>query len=96
VEVEVRFQPSGKVVRVPYGTTLLEAAEQAGLPVASACGSDGICGRCGMTILVGAASLSPETENETHVKRLNRIDASQRLSCNAEVSGDVEVTATYW
>jgi len=96
VDAEVRFHPSGKVVRVTYRTTLLEAAQQAGLPVASACGSDGVCGRCGMAIIAGAISLSVETENETHVKRLNRIDATQRLSCSTQVLGDVEVTAYYW
>ena len=96
MEVEVRFQPSGRCVRVPSETTLLEAALQAGVPMASACGADGICGRCGVTVLVGADTLSAETGNEAEVKRRNRIDPSQRLACRAEVSAAVEITASYW
>lgn len=96
MEAEVRFQPSGRSVRVPAGTTLLDAAQQAGLPMASACGADGICGRCGVTLLSGGESVSPETDNEAEVKRRNRIESSQRLACRAAVAGAVEITASYW
>ena len=96
MEAEVRFQPSGRSVRVPTGTTLLAAAREAGLPMASACGADGICGRCGVSVLAGAENVSPETGNETEVKRRNRIESSQRLACRAAVGGPVEISATYW
>jgi 2Fe-2S ferredoxin len=96
MQVEVRFSPSGRALRVGAGTTLLEAARRAGLPVASACGAEGICGRCGVRVLLGAEGLSPETEREAHVKRLNRVEAGLRLACRARVSGPVEVTAGYW
>lgn len=96
VEVEVRFSPSGKHIRVDAGTTLLEAARRAGLPVASACGSDGICGRCGMRVLAGAGTLPDESESEALVKRRNRVDPEERLACRVALSGDVEVSASYW
>ena len=51
MECCVRFLPSEREIRVPAGTSLLEAARRAGLPVASACGADGICARCGLDIL---------------------------------------------
>jgi len=92
----VRFQPSGKELRVERGTTILEAARRAGLPMASACGADGICARCGVRVLAGARGLSPETEPETRQKQRNRIDPSLRLACRVEAFGDVEVTAGYW
>ena len=92
----VRFQPSGKELRVERGTTILEAARRAGLPMASSCGADGICARCGLRVLAGARGLSPETEPETRQKQRNRIDPSLRLACRAEAFGDVEVTAGYW
>ena len=60
MDAQVHFQPSGRSIRVPAGTTLLEATHRAGLPMASACGADGICGRCGVEVLTGAAALSPE------------------------------------
>jgi ferredoxin len=96
VTVLVRFRPfrpsekPGKSVRVPIGTT------QAGLPVASACGADGLCGRCGMRVLSGAEALAPEGESESRVKGANRVDPIERLACRVAPSGDVEVTARYW
>lgn len=93
-EVRIRFQPSGTVASVPAGTTLLEAARGAGLPVASACGADGICARCGMHVLEG--EVPPENDAERTLKQRNRIDAELRLSCRIRVHSDLVVTATYW
>ena len=96
VDAEVSFQPTGKRVRVPVGTTILEAARRVGLPVASGCAAHGLCARCGVTILAGADSVSTQTPEEAQCKQVNRIDPEQRLSCMVEISGDVEITATYW
>ena len=96
VKIEVRFSPSGRAQRVAAGTTLIEAARRAGLPVASACGADGLCGRCGMQVLAGAGGLTPETDAEARVKRLNRVPPEQRLACRCRVTGPVEVSAGYW
>ena len=92
----VRFQPSGRTLRVERGTTLFEAARRAGLPMASACGADGICARCGVRVLAGALALSPETQAEERQKRRNRIDPALRLACRAVALGDVELTTGYW
>ena len=94
--VLIRFEPSRKSIAVPSGTSLLEAARQAELPVASACGADGICARCGLEILEGADALPPESERERDLKRRNRIDTHLRLSCYIDVAGDLTVTAPYW
>lgn len=93
---EVRFAPSGRSIRVDQGTRLIEAARRAGLPVASACGAEGLCARCGMTVLAGGSSLPAETSEESAAKERNRIDPAQRLSCRVAVEADLEVTATYW
>lgn len=81
---------------MPAGTTLLDAALAAGLPVARSCGADGLCARCGLRIVEGAAQLSPEAADETRIKRRNRVEAEIRLSCRATVHGDVVATALYW
>lgn len=93
---EVRFRPSGQRLRVAPGTSLLDAARRAGLPVASACGALGLCGRCGMQVLEGGAQLSAETPDESRVKRRNRIAPELRLACRVRVANDIEVTAPYW
>jgi ferredoxin len=95
-EALVRFEPSQRCVRVPAGTSLLEAARRADLPVASSCGADGVCARCGVEILIGADSLESETDREREIKLRNRIDPQLRLSCRITVSGDMTVTAPNW
>jgi len=96
MDVRVRFAPSGRCVVVAAGTTLLAAARRAGLPLASACDGDGLCGRCGVTPLAGAGALSPEDAAEARARRRNRGAPGERLACRATVSSDVFVTAGYW
>ena len=96
MEYTIRFLPSEREVRVAAGTTLLEAARQAELPVASACGADGICGRCGLQILEGEETLPPESEREQKIKAANRIDPTLRLACRIKLASDLVVTAPYW
>lgn len=92
----VRFEPSGRSVAVAEGTLLLDAARQAGLPVARACGAGGICGRCGLRVLQGGGSLAAETEPEIRTRRRNRVSEGLRLACRVAVRGDLVVTASYW
>jgi 2Fe-2S ferredoxin len=96
VEHDVRFKPSGRKVRVERGTSLLEAARRAGIPVARACGGHGLCAGCGMIVLRGGGNLPAETPRERDAKRANRVDPSMRLSCLVELQGDVVVTTHYW
>jgi adenylate cyclase len=96
VEFTVRFLPSGRVARVPAGTTLLQAARQAELPVASGCGENHLCALCGLEIVEGSETLPPESDEELKIKQLNRVDAKLRLSCHLEVVGDLVVSAQYW
>ena len=95
MEFCVRFEPSGKQARVPAGSSLLEAAREAGLPVAAACGASGICARCGVEI-VEPAAVEPQTEQERDAKQRNRIDPGLRLACRVRVVSDLTVTAPYW
>ena len=92
----VQFSPSSARVQVVEGSTLHAAVLRAGLPIASACGGDGLCGRCGVQILDGGERLSPETDGERSAKQRNRIEPTLRLACQARVEGDVVVTAAYW
>lgn len=92
----VHFLPFGRSIRVEAGATLYDAVRDAGLPIASACGSDGICGRCAVEIVDGAGSLAPETPDEATVKRRNRVPPEQRLACRAVPQGDVTIRAGYW
>jgi len=96
MQFEVRFEPSGRRIEVAAGTTALEAARQAGLPVASSCGADGVCGRCGLEVLSSGEALPPESERELDIKQRNRVEPRLRLSCRLRVEADLTLTATYW
>ncbi len=96
MECRILFLPSGLEARVAPGSNLLETARGAGLTVASACGADGICGRCGLEIVEGENTLDPPREREVRVRERNRIDPNLRLSCMLTVEGDLVVTAPYW
>ena len=92
----VRFLPSERTIRVNRGTPLLDAAREAGLPVAQTCTGEGICARCGMEILGGGEGLDEESSSEARAKAANRIDDKLRLSCLLRVDRDLTVTAPYW
>ena len=94
--VTIRFEPIGRSIRVAAGTTILEAARMAGIPVASGCGAGGTCARCGVRIIAGEESIKPEDIEERRVKMRNRIDPGLRLACRVAAIADLEVTTTYW
>lgn len=99
---EVRFQRRAADGSAPLrlavaeDTTLLEAVQEAGLPIARACGGGGLCARCGVTVLAGAGGLTAEAPDEAEAKERNRVPAALRLACRVRVRGPVTVTADYW
>lgn len=96
MECRILFLPSERQVHAAQGSNLLEVAREAGLPVASSCGADGVCGRCGLQIIEGTNSLPEPSTRETRVKERNRIDPKLRLACMLTIEGDLVVTAPYW
>ena len=70
---------------------------EGGLPVASSCHGDGICGKCRIKIIEGAENLSPMNAREEVLRGQNpSIPRDARISCQTWVRGDVTVDATYW
>lgn len=93
----IEFLPSGRRVEIEAGgMTLLDATLEAGLPIASACGSEGACARCGLEIVSGAEALAPESDRERRIKERNRIDPKHRLACRVRPEADLVVRASYW
>lgn len=73
--------------QVDEGTTLLDASEDAGLPLESDCGGVAACNACRVEVVDGKSSLSPLDPEETPF-----LDGpAQRLGCQARVLGDVHV-----
>lgn len=92
----ITFLKSGKVVQVPDGTNLMNSLLDAGIPVASSCGGDGICSKCHIKIIKGSENLSKETQEEQELRDINDIPKGERISCQTLIHGDVTVDSTYW
>jgi uncharacterized 2Fe-2S/4Fe-4S cluster protein (DUF4445 family) len=52
---EIRFLPSGRAVAAESGTSVLDAAREAGIELDSPCGGKGTCGKCVVRIASGDA-----------------------------------------
>ncbi len=90
----LRFKPSGKVLEVPKGTLLIDAIRSAGLPIASACGDELVCAKCGVRVLEGRVTRESPVERDT--KRRNRVPPELRLACALRVNNDLIISADYW
>ncbi|HYL70322.1 MAG TPA: ASKHA domain-containing protein, partial [Candidatus Dormibacteraeota bacterium] len=97
----VVFTPSGKRGRFALGTPLLQAARSLGVDVDSVCGGRALCGRCQVLIMEGefpkhgissrSANLSPLSEAEQSFARRRPLLSGHRLSCSAQIQGDLVV-----
>ena len=83
--------PSGRIVAVPQGFTILDASRTANIPHASVCGGRGRCSTCRVRIVHGLAELAPASEAERRV--LARVGAAPdvRLACQTRPTRDVAV-----
>ena len=92
----VNFTPLGKHAEARENETLLDVARRAGAPIGNSCGAIGVCARCRVRVVSGAENLSAPTDIEARVSAQRKFAADERMACQAVVSGDCVVTATYW
>jgi adenylate cyclase len=84
--------PSGRVVQIVRGVSVLEASRMSGIPHASVCGGRGRCSTCRIRVEgPQEALLTPAAEE---VKVLRRVGAAPdvRLACQLRPQGDLRVT----
>jgi uncharacterized 2Fe-2S/4Fe-4S cluster protein (DUF4445 family) len=87
--LKVDFEPIGKRVEVAPDTTLFEAAREAGISLATACGEVGNCGQCRVTVLAG--KVSPPTEDEEYILSEVELHGGQRLACSTHIYSEAKV-----
>lgn len=94
---KIRFlKDESRIVEVADGANLMRALLDAGLPVASSCNGEGVCAKCRMQVIEGAANLSRPNELELFLQERYQMKANDRISCQCEVHGDVKINASYW
>ncbi|HCI04261.1 TPA: 2Fe-2S ferredoxin [Candidatus Peribacteria bacterium] len=77
-----------KEVEAKEDQTLLEAAIEAGVPMEHACGGNGFCTTCRCKVKKGSENLSARNDRE---ENMGVSEEPDRLGCQAEVQGEVEV-----
>ena len=87
----VTFQPAGRSAEVAPGTSLLDAADAAGVELPSNCGGVCACTTCHVWVEAGEGSLSEIEEREDDkLQEAAGLSARSRLGCQARV-GDEDV-----
>lgn len=92
----ITFVKNKAPIDIPEGIMLMEALLAHGVPVASSCKGDGICGKCRMRIVEGADNLPAKSAAESSVLEKNLAGHDERLSCQVQVFGDLKVDTGYW
>lgn len=95
VKIDIPQKNSHLVVEA--GTHLMSCLIAAGIPVASSCGGDGVCGKCRVRILSHPENIVSHKEQ---LKRSStqtfQLKDDERLSCQSLVQGDITIAASYW
>lgn len=91
MEVDIKFEPSGRTGVVAAGSYLLDAATRMGIRLETECGRQGQCDSCAVTVKRGQELLSPPTAAE--IQRLNESERTggRRLSCQTKIEKQGEL-----
>jgi uncharacterized 2Fe-2S/4Fe-4S cluster protein (DUF4445 family) len=90
MRIEVDFQPIGKHVQIQPSTSILEAAQEAGVGISAICGGVGSCDACRVR-LDDQEEVSDPNEIETDALGADNLAADLRLACQTEIYGPVRV-----
>ena len=85
----IKFIPQNKETEVPAGTSILQAADQAGLYIEGDCAGKGTCGKCRVRIAAGEL-LEPGKADSKHLSK-GELDRGWILACQHEIDRDLIV-----
>jgi len=86
---KITFLPMGKSAEVTRGTSILDAADAAGVELPSNCGGVCACTTCHVWVEAGLDSLSEIAEREDDkLQEAAGLTAHSRLACQAKVGAD--------
>ena len=90
-QVQISY-PNNLTVKVPKGTSILEASRSEGIAHKSVCGGRGRCTTCRVKIVSTADDLPyPSTHEQRALKRAG-LDQSVRLACQLKPASNITVT----
>ena len=83
--------PDGRMVRMPFGFSVLDASRAGRVPHASVCGGRGRCSTCRVRVIAGGVKLPPPSVAEQAVLQRVAAAPSVRLACQLRPTGDIAV-----
>lgn len=86
---QVDFEPVGRRTEIKSGSTLLDAAQEAGVELVAVCGGMGICEGCRVRLAQG--ELSPLTLEEDAILTADEIAKGYRMACQSIPLSDVKI-----
>ena len=84
-----------KILQLDPNLSLMQNLLAQGIPVASSCKGDGICGKCRMQVATPGVLEKP-SELEKKTLELNHAEPGERLSCQLHLKENAEVKTSYW
>ena len=90
-QIQIHY-PDNVVVKVPKGTSVLEASRSAQLPHKSVCGGRGRCTTCRVKIVSNDGSLPAPSIHEQRALERAGLDQSMRLACQLKPVANLSVT----
>jgi uncharacterized 2Fe-2S/4Fe-4S cluster protein (DUF4445 family) len=85
----VTFLPSYRKIDVPHGSTILDAAQRAGLNINVVCGGQGKCGKCVVYIQSGKTEFDRQKHSQFFTDE--ELAKGACLACATSVQGDLQV-----
>lgn len=95
-QVSAILRNKTKIIQTETGSNLMKSLLDAGLPVASSCNAEGVCGKCRIEVVAGLENLSAKQELEIFLIEKYQLKNNERISCQCQVLGDVSVQTKYW
>jgi 2Fe-2S ferredoxin len=89
---QVTFEPSGRVIEVDEGSTILDAAQFLDIALDHVCGGACACATCHVIVKHGFAHLNERSDDEIDMlSTATGQTPSSRLACQTEVMTDIVV-----
>jgi len=85
---KISFLPDEKEVEVEAGTTIMEAAEKAGVYINNLCGGKGVCGKCRIQVMNGRILAD---KHSISLLSKQEIESGYALACQTRVDSDMEI-----
>jgi len=85
---KVKFLPLDKEIEVVEGSTIMEAAQAAGVYINNLCGGNGVCGKCRVQVI--NARIHADMHSMNFLSKEEIIDG-YALACQTKIDGDMKI-----